>query len=119
MQNQKQTKAKDRNLPVFIEQAIEGVRERIGRNTLMRLHVDTSAKTVVAFSAEWRDGPNRVIHRRVCLETKLSDSGNQVLIFSAKMFDENAQIVEVTPEQTTTIPENVVSYLCKGTVALH
>jgi hypothetical protein len=117
MQKQKQaSKAKDRNLPVFIEQAIEGVRERIGRNTLMRLHVDTSAKSVVAFSAEWREGNNRIIHRRVCLETKINDSGNQVLIFSERQFDENAKVIEIAPEQTKTIPENVVMFLCKGTL---
>lgn len=106
-------------LPEFVRKITQGVRANAERDTVIRLRVDNSAKSVVAFSAEWLEGPNRIIHRRVCLETKTNEDGHYVLIYSAKVFDESAKVITYTDENMQDMPAAIMGYLRKGQIQLH
>jgi hypothetical protein len=102
--------------PTFVGQIMEAVRENAKDDSVIRVRMDNSAKSVVSFTAQWIDARNRTIHRRVYVETKLDENGCYSLVYMAKVFDENAVNRAYTniPDSVEKIAKDIMRYLRMG-----
>lgn len=108
--------------PAFIQNIMQAVRTACEKDSVIRIRTDNSAKSVVAFTATWLGTGQmygtaiRDINRRVYVETKLDKDNNYVVVFMAKLFDENAVTITYAQDQFNDIATDVLRYLRMGTL---
>ena len=83
----------------------------------IRVRVDNTAHSVVAFTATWVNRSNMPNPRRVFLETKIEDGIHRV-VFSPKLFDENTVVNEYRNETLIDIPRDVMRFLRGGEITV-
>lgn len=98
-----------------IDLTVEKVRQLSSIDSEIRVRVDNTAHSVVAFTATWVNRSSMVNHRRVFLETKIENGVHRV-IFSEKLFDENSVTNEYTAADLAVIAGDVLRFLRNGTI---
>lgn len=85
------------------------------KDSIIRVCMDTSAHSVVSFTARWAELPSRThITRRVYLQTKLNEDGGFALVFMAKVFDEKAVVKNYAADKLDWLTNDVMRYLRIG-----
>lgn len=100
--------------PLFVTTIMQAVRSASEKDSVIRIRMDSSAKTVVALTAQWVGAAIRDIQRRVFVETKLDKDGNCSVVFMTKLFDENAVTRTYPVGQASIIATDILRYLRMG-----
>lgn len=90
--------------------AVEKVRRLSSTDSEIRVRVDTTAHTVIAFSATWVNRSTMQNPRRAFLETKVENGVHRV-IFSEKLFDEGYKINEYVGDDMDIIAGDIMRFL--------
>lgn len=100
----------------FVTAVMAAARALSEENSIVRLRMDASAKSVVSFTAGWFESPSKTIDRRVYVETALTDDEKISVIFMTKIFDDNAINRLYPASDTEKVSADIMLYLRKAEV---